>query len=562
MDMSQIIATGIQSYETLINNDYMYVDKTDFIQEWWENGDAVTLITRPRRFGKTLMMDMCNCFFSNEYKGRKDLFKGKKIFQDEKYRKLQGTYPVLYLSFADIKKNNYSDTRNDIIMIISDLYEKYKFIPEVSAECDIFHTNISDSKLTRAIQKLCLFLEKYYQKKVIILLDEYDTPMQEAYVYGYWDEITCLMRSLFNSTFKTNLSMERAIMTGITRISKESIFSDLNNLTVVTTTSQNYASSFGFTENEVFQLLDVYGLDNAKSQVKQWYDGFVFGNIRDIYNPWSIINFLKEHRLSTYWANTSGNALISNLCRTSDIHYKKDLEILMSGQSIEVQFDEQIIFDQLDKIDGALWSLMVASGYLKIEKVNTKIMFNDKNEQEDVKTTYVISLTNFEVKQMMSTMILQWFNKNEDYKDFLYYLINDDVNGMNDMMNELTNHMMSSFDSGKTISRRTPERFYHGFVLGLLVDLRNDYIVTSNRESGLGRYDVMIEPKDKKDSGYIFEFKVFDRHREKSLFDTASNAINQINEKKYETYLKNRGVRDIHKYGFAFQRKEVLILKG
>ena len=299
--MGRNVAIGIQNFYEIRENNYFYVDKTNFIKEWWESGDRVTLIARPRRFGKTLNMSMLENFFSVEYANRGDLFKGLSIWQEEKYQNLQGTYPVISVSFADIKEQNYRSTKMEIFQILTALYDKYRFLLENELlsenEKKYFlsvNMEMEDFIATKAIHKLSGFLSRYYGKKVIVLLDEYDTPMQEAYVQGYWNELVSFTRSLFNSTFKTNPYLERAVMTGITRVSKESIFSDLNNLKVVTTTSNEYATAFGFTEEEVFCALENFGLEKEKEEVKWWYDGFVFGKYKDIYNPWSILNFIEK----------------------------------------------------------------------------------------------------------------------------------------------------------------------------------------------------------------------------------------------------------------------------
>ena len=320
--MARTTAIGHQDFERVIENDYFYIDKTYFIKEWWESGDIVTLITRPRRFGKTLNMSMTEKFFSVNYAGRGDLFEGLTVWNEEKYRSLQGTYPVINLSFANVKAVNYKNARKEIFLILTNLYTEYSFLLESDAlgeeEKKLFgniSTDMEDVDAVFAIHNLSKFLNKFYKKKVIILLDEYDTPMQEAYVSGYWEELTAFMRSMFNAAFKTNPYLERAVMTGITRVSKESMFSDLNNLRVVTTTSEKYADCFGFTEEEVFRALEEFGLSDQKQKVKQWYDGFTFGSQPDIYNPWSILNYLDTGKFAAYWANTSSNSLAGKLIR-------------------------------------------------------------------------------------------------------------------------------------------------------------------------------------------------------------------------------------------------------
>lgn len=390
---------------------------------------------------------------------------------------------------------------------------------------------------------------------MIILLDEYDTPMQEAYVNGFWDELVSFMRSMFNSTFKTNPYLERAIMTEITRVSKESIFSDLNNLEVVTATSEKYSDSFGFTETEVFKALDEFGMSDKKQEVKSWYDGFTFGNQTDIYNPWSILNYLDKKQLAAYWANSSSNSLVSKLLRESGKGAKQEFEQLMKGQCIEVEIDEQIIYDQLSVKKNAVWSLLLASGYLKVVRTE----FAERTGRR----IYHLALTNREVSFMMENMIQDRFSpSNDDYNDFVKALLLGDVDAMNEYMNRVSETIFSSFDTRKKTSRSEPERFYHGFVLGLMVELSGQYAVTSNRESGFGRYDVMLEPLyPGRDDGIILEFKVFQPKRERNLEDTVKAALKQIEEKKYDSQLITKGISEerIHSYGLAFRGKEVLI---
>ena len=553
--MGRTVAIGIQSFEQIIENDVFYVDKTNFIREWWESKDSVTLIARPRRFGKTLNMSMLEQFFSLEYADRGELFEGLSIWEDAKYRKLQGTYPVISLSFARVKETNYASAKEKICEILTNLYSHYSFLRDSEALTDKdreyfdrVSSKMEDSDATSALYQLSGFLYRYYGKKVIILLDEYDTPIQEAYIDGFWDELTSFIRSLFNSTFKTNPYVERAMMTGITRVSKESIFSDLNNLKVVTTTSDEYATSFGFTEEEVFAAMDEMGM-TEKEKVKKWYDGFVFGKVRDIYNPWSIINLLDTGKFSTYWANTSSNSLVSRLIRQGSRRIKEQFETLMQGGCINTEIDEQIVYNLLDDNEEAIWSLLLASGYLKVLKVNV--------EEE----CYQLTLTNYEVKRMFRNMIRGWFKKDSsNYNDFIQALLLDDVDAMNEYMNRVTRSVFSSFDTGKRPSSAEPERFYHGFVLGLMMELQDRYIITSNRESGFGRYDVILYPR-KDDDAIIMEFKVFNKRREKNLEDTLASALRQIEEKQYAQTLIDQGIASerIRKYGFAFEGKEVLI---
>ena len=495
----------------------------------------------------------------------KRYFEGLSIWEEERFRKLQGTYPVISISFADVKATTYESARRAIIRKLVKLYSTFEFVrsSEVLNEkdhayFDSVEENMSDDAAAVAVNYMSDYLSRYYKKKVIILLDEYDTPLQEAYIHGYWNEFTAYIRSLFNATFKTNPYMERAIMTGITRVSKESIFSDLNNLNVITTTSSSYATSFGFTENEVFDAMEEYGLSGEKDTVKKWYDGFKFGNHSDIYNPWSITNFLKEKQISPYWASTSSNGLVNRLIRTASAEIKSMMETLLEGDSVEVSIDEQLVFEQLDNDENAIWSLLLASGYLKVDSLEKRGL--------TLEPWYHLSITNLETVSMFSNMFRGWFNASvSNYNGFIRALLRGNVKEMNIYMNEVALSTFSSFDSGKHPSGKSePERFYHGFVLGLLVELRDKYEVQSNRESGYGRYDVMIIPRDKNSQAVIIEFKVIDSQEETSLDMTADSAFKQIEEKNYDAKLLERGYKReaIQHYGFAFEGKKVLIKKA
>ncbi|WP_300784145.1 AAA family ATPase [uncultured Acetatifactor sp.] len=574
--MARTVSIGRQDFQRIRESNNFYVDKTHFIREWWEADDEVTLIARPRRFGKTLNMSMLEKFFSVSYAGRGDLFEGLSIWEDVKYRGLQGTWPVISLSFADIKETSFIQARKKMCRIMNELYKQFDFLLKTDLLTESekkefwISADMEDNQLSFSLKLLSSHLSRYYGKKVLIFLDEYDTPMQEAFANGYWDEMAAFIRSMFNSTFKTNPYMARAVLTGITRISKESIFSDLNNLKVVTVTSEEYADAFGFTEREVFQALDEFGLSDKKEDIKQWYDGFTFGKTGDIYNPWSIINYLDTKRLAAYWANSSANSLAGKLIREGNKNIKLEFERLMQGETLRMEIDEQIVFNQLNTGKNAIWSLLLASGYLKA--VDTEY------DDETGCFYYYLALTNWEVRIMFQRMIRDWFwEEGDSYNDFIKALLADDVKAMNFYMNKVALQTFSFFDSGKKPSEEEPERFYHGFVLGLMVELADKYVLTSNREkckasyACLGQYDVMLEPKTVRGDGVktggreadaiIIEFKVQDASEEMELSDTVASALEQIEEQNYEAGLIARGIpkERIRKYGFAFCGKKVLI---
>ena len=569
---------GYQNFEEVRNQHIFYIDKTDFIREWWEYADKVTLITRPRRFGKTLNMSMTECFFSNQYADRSDLFEGLSIWEEKnpdgeyQYRKMQGIFPVIFLSFANVKAVTYQEMLFKITKVITDLYNKndYLFKNKMLNEKEQkyyqkIEPGMSHELATDAIYTMAGFMQRYYDQKVIIILDEYDTPMQEAWISGYWEESVRFFSSLFNSTFKTNEYLERGLITGITRVAKESIFTGMNNLDVITTTSDKYTTAFGFTEEEVFTALDDAGLGKQKEKVKKWYDGFTFGTSTDIYNPWSIVSFInKKGKYDTYWSNTSGNGLVNQLIQKGNSDIKQIMENLLQGRSFEAEIDEKIVFDQLNGSTDAVWSLLLATGYLKV--LNVRILDTDEDgvgEEGDI--WYTLAITNLETKRMFRRMVKGWFGGNTEipYNNFIKALLINDIDGMNEYMNKIALYSFSSFDIAKSVSDDdAPERFYHGFVLGLMVELSGRFEITSNRESGFGRYDIMLTPKDRnKDCAYIIEFKVHKPLKEKDLAQTVANAHSQIDEKLYDAKLIADGFssEQIRKYGFAFRGKECLI---
>ncbi len=573
---------GYQDFEEVRTQHIFYIDKTYFIREWWEYADKVTLITRPRRFGKTLNMSMTECFFSNKYKDRGDLFEGLSIWEEKspdgeyKYRKLQGTYPVIFLSFANVKAVSYEEMVFKITQVITELYNENDYLLEgnlLSEKEQEYYREIkpgmSSELAAGAIHSMAGFLQRYYGQKVIILLDDYDTPMQDAWTSDYWDETKSFLSGLLISTFKTNKYLERGLITGITGIARESILTSMNNLSVITTTSNEYATSFGFTEEEVFTALDNAGLGDQKQKVKRWYNGFNFGICTDIYNPWTIVSFInKKGDYNIYWSDTSGNGLVNQLIQKGVPNIKQTMEDLLQGKSFEADIEEEIVFDQLNGSTDAVWSFLLATGYLKVLNVKT-LDTDEEGVGMEGDVWYTLTITNLETKQMFRKMVRDWFKNDTEiyYNEFIKALLNDNVKKMNTFMNKVALNTFSSFDSGNKPSDQTePERFYHGFVLGMVVNLSDTYKVRSNRERGkyelcsYGRYDVMIEPLDKTKKAYILEFKVLDSDEE-TLEDTLANAHAQIEEKQYEAELISSGYlsEQIRKYGFAFRGKECLI---
>ncbi|MBP3804878.1 MAG: AAA family ATPase, partial [Oribacterium sp.] len=351
--MLKTVGLGIQDYEKVITENAFYVDKTRFISEWWKSSDDVTLITRPRRFGKTLMLSTVEKFFSVRQGNNVELFKGLNVSEDTEMMKECGKWPVLFVSFANVKSDTYKGALQQFNIIFSKLLSALEFMKGKFSSADLdFYSKICidmDPGISSScLGYYCKWLSDYYEKKVIILIDEYDTPMQEAYVNGYWDEIVGFMRNMFNATLKTNPNLQKALLTGITRVSRESLFSDLNNLKIVTISSEQYADSFGFTEKEVFESLDAYGYGAEKEKVKAWYDGFKFGSTEGIYNPWSIISFLQTGKYEAYWANTSSNSLVSKLVKEGSVEIKKSFENLLQGGSIKTEIDEQLVFGEMD----------------------------------------------------------------------------------------------------------------------------------------------------------------------------------------------------------------------
>lgn len=565
------VPIGEQDYETLISRRLFYIDKTDFIKKWWLGNDRVTLITRPRRFGKTLTLSMVECFFSCAFEHRMDLFSGLAVANDPGFCSIQGTYPVIRLSFAPVK--DVSHMMRSFAYIIRDQYAGQQnllhseLLNEADKEQLLAGAEITEnSDLASAIHNLCRLMKKHYGRRVIVLLDEYDTPMHEAWLNGTWSETVAFIREFFNYTFKNNPYLERALITGITRVSKNSVFSDLNNLRVVTTRSDRYANCFGFTETEVFETIDEQFSGTpkerqlVKNEVKRWYDGFTFGESTDIYNPWSITCFLADRKFEPYWVNTSDNSLIGSLLAKGSVGLKQNLEKLVKGEAVRIRLQEDLIFERLEYDEDAVWSFLLAAGYLRICKDEDK----DAGIRYGTPSECSVKLTNSEVTGLIRQLIRDWFGREKQgIHEFQKSLLRNDIDGMVHYLNRIALSCFSVFDTAAGDEGLETERFYHGFILGLLVELEDRYVIRSNRESGFGRYDVMLWPIDPDcaDRAFILEFKIFDPRKEKNLVQTAERALQQIRDRMYAEELKQMGIEEerISMLGIGFRGKEAEI---
>ena len=554
--MTEKIGIGIQEFDEIREGKCFYIDKTSLIMEWWDSQDIVTLITRPRRFGKTLNMSMLNCFFSNGYADRGDLFEGLSVWEDERYRQIQGTYPVIFLSFADVKADNIQDARFQVKVKISELFDQNTYLLDSNVlsdnEKDIFKNitmYMDDALCCSAVNIMCRYMQRYYNKKVIVLLDEYDTPMQEAYIHGYWDEFTAFLRSLFNATFKTNPYLERAVMTGITRVSKESMFSDLNNLNVVTTTSDEYSSCFGFTEEEVFDSLDAFGLSDKKQEVKKWYDGFTFGSHKDIYNPWSVINYISKGCLpQAYWVNTGKNEILDDVLRVATDDITERLYDLLQGERVVARIDQNVVYRSLAEDPANIYSLLLVAGYLKTPK---------KELQADGSYLCEVSIPNREIAAVYKSEILSHFLQTgaitrTTANKIAESLYANDYKKLQSAIGEYMDKSISFFDGGA-------EGFYHGLMLGLIALMDNQYKIKSNRESGDGRFDVFLIPREKRYPGIILELKWKEKLSDVELEKWSNEALKQIGELRYDSEMKEDGITEILKFGIAFSGKKVCV---
>lgn len=550
----QGIGIGESDFKRLrIRNNY-YIDKTMYIKDIIDNESRVLLVTRPRRFGKTLNMSMLRYYFDIKQKDSKELFKGLKILeQEDKYTSKLGAYPVIYLTLKDAGLMNYEMMIMQLKTIMMELfYEHRELLDGEIAEGErvifnkILSASATDVDLLNSLKMLSKLMNQYYKKTVILLIDEYDVPLQNAYVEGFYDEAVKFFKTFFGTTFKDNPYLEKTVLTGVSRVAKESIFSGANNFDVYTVLDNEFADDFGITEEEMDKIIKDFNIQEEKEEIKKWYDGYKIGEVEGIYNPWSIINYLNKKVLMPYWVNTSSNDLIKLVLKNSST-IKEKIERLLKDEEIEVPINLETVIVGIENNENNIWGLMLGTGYLKVVQVV------DLN-----KRLYRVKFPNYEIKYLFEEIIDDWFRDKvigNDLESILKDLVTLNMKEFEKKFEVLVKEMFSYMDVGEN----TAENFYHAFVLGMLVGLKDSYYVNSNRESGFGRYDILLEPKDKDGNSFIMEFKVLEDREEKTIEDTIKNAKKQIEEKGYESNLRERGFRNITKMVYAFKGKEVKI---
>ena len=557
------IPIGISDFKTVIEDNFLFIDKTMLIKEFWESNGQTILLPRPRRFGKTLNMSMIKYFFSNEENkdANKSLFTNLEIEKHEDIMRLQGKYPVIYISFKDEKHSSFENLMHSLKNLFGALYRKHEYcldndkidISDKNYYTSILEKSTNNIDLSQTVKLLSKFLSNYHNQKVIILIDEYDVPIQAAYMHGYYDETMEFMRNLLSRAFKDNIYLQKAMITGKLSIVNDSVFSGLNNLIIKSILSYDFSDKFGFTEVEVENLATQYGVNEKIDEIKQWYNGYYFGQTT-IYNPWSILNYIAKPRagLKPYWVNTSSNDLVKVLISKGGQDVKKDLESLISGEAITKYIDENIAMADIEKSSDNLWSFLLFTGYLKARQL-------PRNEGED-EIYHRLQIPNKEVKMLYKRIITAWFNdtiSKQNYDIMLNALLSADLKTFTKILKSYVLKSLSYFDVGGNEG----EKVYHAFVLGMLISLRDTHEVSSNRESGYGRYDVCIIPKDVTKLGIIIEFKKLDIEDEETMEEMADEALEQIEDKKYETTLRSRGIENILKVAIVFKGKEVLVKK-
>ena len=548
----QGIGIGISDFKMLrLRNNY-FIDKSMYIKDIIDNQSGVVLITRPRRFGKTLNMSMLRYYFDIKEKNNKELFNGLKIMeQDEYYTSKLGYYPVIYLTLKDVNDVSHDKMILDLKTAMINMYKEHMYLLDSNKIYDFEKQKIQDILYARedevllknAVKDLSEYLNRYYERPVILLIDEYDVPIQAAYVEGYYEDAIKFLKTFYGTTFKDNPYLEKAILTGVSRIAKESLFSGMNNFKVYTIMDNEFADDFGITEDEMKKIIKDFNIQDEEKEIKKWYDGYNIGNVEGIYNPWSILNYLTDKELKPYWVNTSSNDLIKRILEKSTT-LKEQMERLLKDEAIEATIDLETIIVGIENKEENIWGLMLQTGYLKVEET---VSLEERR--------YKVKLPNNEIKDLIRGIIREWFSNKvlgNDLRSILQDLVSLNLKEFEKKFRVLVEEMFSYMDVGKN----TAENFYHAFVLGILVGLKDTYYVNSNRESGFGRYDIMLEPKDKNGNSFIMEFKVMENMEEKTIEDTVENAKKQIEEKEYEENLKERGFTNITKMVYAFNGKE------
>lgn len=555
--MKKKLPTGTSDFKTVIDNDLYYVDKTFLIDDLERFGDKVTLIPRPRRFGKTLNLSMLKYFYEKSDAPHSYLFKHMKIWQHEKMRELQGKFPVIFVTFKDVKESTWKTTRDKLIETISNEYERHRYLMDSNALSDeqkytyrlILKKEATDADYHNSLKNLSAYLNKYHTKKPIILIDEYDSPIHAGYLNNYYKEVIEFIRGLLCGALKDNdINLERGVITGILRAAREGIFSGLNNFTVFSLLDEFACDKYGFTQDEIDQLLDYYDLNHMRDAFREWYNGYRIGT-GTMYNPWSVLSCIKNKgEFATYWANTSDNELIKKLLISSDSSIKKDFEELLEGKELtNIELTDRMALPQMEGDEVAFWGLLFYSGYL-----TTRECYRDAKQRK----LCSIMLPNHEMKLLFDTMISDIFRRGLTFSELVMVekaLQEVDLKTLNKLLSKFVHSTMSFFD----IDAHEPEKSYHLFILGLLTTLSDRYIIRSNRESGFGKYDILFIPKDKNLRGFIVEFKKKDD--DETMDECADSGLKQIKAKKYASEFIDHGIHTITGYGIACYKKEILV---
>ena len=547
------IGIGVSDFKKLRVKDYYFIDKSLYIKDIIDNKSEVLLVTRPRRFGKTLNMSMLKYYFDCRTKDNVELFKGLKIMeQGEKYTSKMGAYPCIYMTLKDVASTSFEKMllclKTELVELFIEHANLLQSTKLLDVEKEMFSTVLNlkanEVEMQSALKLLIRLIYKEYEKPVMLFIDEYDVPLQHSYVQGFYDECVSFFKTFYGTTFKDNPYLEKTVLTGVSRVAKESIFSGANNFKVFTVLDNEFSDDFGITEEEMDKIIEDFDIKDEKEEIKKWYDGYIIGKTEGIYNPWSILNYLTDRNLISYWVNTSSNDIIKLILKNS-VTVKEKIERLLKDEEIEVKINLETVIVGIENNEDNIWGLLLGTGYLKV----TDVVHLATHK-------YKVKIPNYEIKFLFQEIIDDWFRNKvigNDLKSILKDLVMLNLDEFEKKFKILVSQMFSYMDVGKN----TAENFYHAFVLGMLVGLKDTYYVNSNRESGYGRYDIMLEPKEKNGNSFIMEFKVLENEEEKTIEDTISNAKKQIEEKGYETTLRERGFTNITKMVFAFKGKDV-----